>query len=348
MHKRSMFNKTIFTWIVIFCLTQLAACSFISHHFGSTAVDGAPNVNVDVSKIPDAVPKKEPLCSYANRPYVVHGRYYRVLKTAKGYDKVGVASWYGTSFHGKMTSNRETFNLFSMTAASTVLPIPSYVRVTNLENGKQIVVRVNDRGPFDNNRIIDLSYVAAKKLGFAGQGLAKVRVTAIDPDNFDRNQYQKTPAPVYAERKVGPKPVVISENVTSKTKIKPTIISEDSPQKPALVASLGVTATASKTALTTKDVATTTKHNSASTTANNTKLYLQVGAFSNFASAQQLSQRIASLINLQTQINQSMNDDKKATVYRVQIGPLDNSKESSRVKKLLENNGINNVVAINM
>jgi rare lipoprotein A len=143
--------------------------------------DGPPLQDIDVSKIPDAVPKTEALSPYGNpEKYVANGHEYHVLKSAKNYDKTGIASWYGSKFNGLLTSTRETYDLAGMTAASTELPLPTYARVTNLENGKQVVVKVNDRGPFEKDRVIDLSYAAAKKLGYLGTGTALVRVEAID------------------------------------------------------------------------------------------------------------------------------------------------------------------------
>lgn len=192
MNKKALIRKSItrnlwFKWVVvIFCFTQLAACSFL-HGGGSGGIDGAPKYDIDVSKIHDAVPKKEPLSHYGNKSYSVRGHYYKVLSSAKGYDKYGTASWYGTMFHGKLTSSREPYNLYAMTAASPVLPLPSYVQVTNTKNGKEAIVKVTDRGPFERNRIMDFSYAAAKKLGFANEGTAHVHIVAIDPDNWNKN-----------------------------------------------------------------------------------------------------------------------------------------------------------------
>lgn len=143
--------------------------------------DGPPNYVVDVSNIPDAVPVAEPLSSTGNPPYYdVNGKRYYVLKSSKGYKAEGTASWYGTKFQGKRTSSGEPYDMFAMTAASPTLPIPSYVQVTNLKNGKKVIVKVNDRGPFHEGRILDLSYVAAKKLGILNHGTVSVRVAAID------------------------------------------------------------------------------------------------------------------------------------------------------------------------
>lgn len=155
----------------------LAACSVRSIN-----KDGPPPGYVDVSNIPNAVPKYEPRSRYGNpNSYVVMGKRYYVLKSAKGYNQRGIASWYGRKFNGHLTSTRERYDMLAMTAASPVLPIPSYARVTNLSNGRSIIVKVNDRGPFAPNRILDLSYAAAKKLGYMRKGTALVQVTAITP-----------------------------------------------------------------------------------------------------------------------------------------------------------------------
>ncbi len=144
--------------------------------------DGAPEESVDVSYIPDAVPKVEARSRYGNpKSYVVNGRRYYVMSRSGGYFKRGIASWYGTKFHGRRTSSGESYDMYAMTAAHRTLPIPTYVQVTNLRNGRKIIVRVNDRGPFHQNRIIDLSYAGAKKLGIAAKGTGLVEVRAIDP-----------------------------------------------------------------------------------------------------------------------------------------------------------------------
>lgn len=148
-----------------------------------TTHDGPPRRPINPASIKKAHPHLEPLSRYGNPPYYdVFGRRYYVLHSAEGYDKQGLASWYGCKFHGHLTSMREPFNMYAMTAASRTLPLPTYVRVTNLENGRHVIVRVNDRGPFsgDIHRIIDLSYAAAVKLGCAKKGLTHVRVTALN------------------------------------------------------------------------------------------------------------------------------------------------------------------------
>jgi len=145
--------------------------------------DSAPDrIPVDPDSVPNPVPKPEPRSRSGNpRSYEVLGKTYVLLKSRRGYHERGIASWYGTKFHGQRTSSGEPYDMFAMTAAHKTLPIPCYARVTNLENGHSIIVRINDRGPFHPNRIIDLSYVAAAKLGMLKKGTAKVEVESIDP-----------------------------------------------------------------------------------------------------------------------------------------------------------------------
>ena len=130
---------------------------------------------------PDPVPKHEPLLARANRPYRVMGQDFAPMTERKPYKQQGVASWYGQRFHGKPTSTGETYDMYQMTAAHPTLPLPSYARVTRLDNGRSVVVRVNDRGPFLRGRLIDLSYLAASKLGYVGQGHAQVEVELLNP-----------------------------------------------------------------------------------------------------------------------------------------------------------------------
>ncbi len=148
----------------------------------SISQDRAPSQPLDLSQVREVIPVPLNRTMAGNRsPYTVNGRSYRVMQTEEGFQQTGLASWYGEKFHGHQTSNGEIFDMFQVSAAHTGLPIPSFLRVTNLENQRSIVVRVNDRGPFHNDRIIDLSYAAAYKLGFANQGTALVHLEAIVP-----------------------------------------------------------------------------------------------------------------------------------------------------------------------
>jgi rare lipoprotein A len=135
----------------------------------------------NIAEIPDAEPRSEPLHRYANRPYKVFGTEYVPLAQVQPFRQTGVASWYGKRFHGQKTSSGELYDMYAMTAAHPTLPIPSYAKVTNLANGRSVVVRVNDRGPFHASRIIDLSYAAAYRLGYIQAGSARVEVQAVIP-----------------------------------------------------------------------------------------------------------------------------------------------------------------------
>jgi rare lipoprotein A len=177
-------SKLIFVWLV--CVVLLAACSS-----PLTKKDSAPKKPTRIDRTEKVVPKVEPKSKYGNpKSYVVFGQRYHTLPTAKGYVEQGIASWYGTKFHGRRSSSGETYDMYAMTAAHKTLPLPTYARVTNKKNGRSIIVRINDRGPFHENRIIDLSYAAATKLGIVTTGTGLVEVRAIDP----RKQVSNKPA----------------------------------------------------------------------------------------------------------------------------------------------------------
>jgi rare lipoprotein A len=143
--------------------------------------DGPENPTFDINKNGEPIPKKEKLISAANRPYKIFGNEYSPKTKLDGSVQIGYGSWYGTKYNGKKTSSGETYDMFKMTAASPILPILSYARVTNLENNRSVVVRVNDRGPFLGNRIIDLSFLAACRLDYVNKGTAKLKVESIIP-----------------------------------------------------------------------------------------------------------------------------------------------------------------------
>ncbi|WP_394204611.1 septal ring lytic transglycosylase RlpA family protein [Shewanella waksmanii] len=158
----------------------LSACSSSPSGRYSMSNDKAPSNAPDVSKVEDAHPKYEPYSRGGNKSnYTVLGKTYQVLDSGRGYEATGVASWYGAKFHGHLTSNGETYDMYSMSAAHKSLPLPSYVKVTNLANDKTVIVRVNDRGPFHDNRIIDLSYAAAHRLDMLKTGTANVHLSVI-------------------------------------------------------------------------------------------------------------------------------------------------------------------------
>jgi rare lipoprotein A len=154
---------------------------------GGYYLDDGPEANPppNLDAVPDAVPRHEPLHRFANRTYAALGNTYTPLTERRAHREEGWASWYGRRFHGKKTASGEVYDMYAMTAAHPTLPIPSYARVTALDNGKSVVVRINDRGPFHSKRVIDLSYTAAYKLGYVSRGSTRVRVESIDPAAYD-------------------------------------------------------------------------------------------------------------------------------------------------------------------
>jgi len=184
------------------CLLLLAACSVSGRRPAAAVPEPVPQVPTNVQSIPDAIPHPEPRSAHGNPPfYTVLGRRYVVLASADGYLERGVASWYGPTFHGVSTSSGERYDMYGMTAAHKTLPLPTYARVTNLRNGRSIVVRINDRGPFVANRLIDLSYTAAAKLDMLREGTTLVEVKALTtaaPDSLTRSS-QSPPPPLYVQ-----------------------------------------------------------------------------------------------------------------------------------------------------
>lgn len=167
--------------------------------------DAYPDEPPDVSRVPDAVPRVEPRSRGGNRPsYQVWGKTYHVLDDASGYRRDGTASWYGKKFHGYATSNGEIYDMYKMSAAHRSLPLPSYARVTNRDNGRSVILRVNDRGPFHSEREIDLSYAAAARLGILDAGTGRVRVEAIDARRWLAENQPGSPPPAAAASSVSP------------------------------------------------------------------------------------------------------------------------------------------------
>lgn len=258
---------------LLLALLLIAGCST---HKVFEPGDSAPHSPRDVSDIPDAVPRAEPRSRYGNPDsYVVFGERYYTLPTSKGYHERGLASWYGTKFHGKRTSSGEPYDLYSMTAAHKTLPLPTYVEVTNLDNGRSVIVKVNDRGPFHSGRIIDLSYTAAHKLGILGKGTGRVEVRAIDPLQPDR-----VPAN---------QPVLVQQDTAT--------------GKPA-----------------------------------DARLFLQAGAFSSQENAKRLQQQIMDGKLGSVRVVEAATD--RGTFYKVQIGPLADISEASRIAEQLRPLGI--------
>ena len=164
--------------LILILTLFLGACS-TTRKGGYYSDDGPHSRPQDVSQVKEPIPRSESLSKHGNKPYIVFGKSYHPLKDATGYSRKGIASWYGKKFHGRRTSNGEKYDMYAMSAAHKTLPLPSYVRVRNLDNNRSVIVRVNDRGPFLHNRLIDLSYAAAHRLDIIRTGTGRVEVTAI-------------------------------------------------------------------------------------------------------------------------------------------------------------------------
>jgi rare lipoprotein A len=265
--------------------------------------------------VPDVVPRIEPRSRYGNPPfYDVFGKRYYVLSSSVGYWERGVASWYGPGFHKVRTSTGEPYDMYAMTAAHRTLPLPAYVRVTNLQNGRSVVVRVNDRGPFVGNRIIDLSYTAAVKLDMLRNGTALVEVRAIDAS---------VPLPVITASAAPPAPL---------TPPAPAALSA------AAVLDAVVPAAAAAAADAPSPTAPADPH-TASRASTSLTLFVQAGAFSNPANAERLAEKL----RRGSYGRVFVRDDQIAgrTLYRVRIGPVPDVAEFDRVVAALEQAGVN-------
>ncbi|HBX56630.1 septal ring lytic transglycosylase RlpA family protein [Pseudomonas sp. UBA2684] len=267
--------------------------------------DGAPWWDVDVSRIPDAVPMPHYGPVKAS-PYTVFGKQYYPIPDARRYQAVGPASWYGTKFHGQATANGETYDLYGMTAAHKTLPLPSYVKVTNLENGKSAVLRVNDRGPFYSDRIIDLSFAAAKKLGYAESGTARVKVEGIDPHEWWAQQGQPVPMVLAAPQQSAQIKTVAQPLAQPLEQYSPP------PQQHA-AAVLPVQIDAKKNA----SVAVS-------------GLYLQVAAFANPDAAELLKAKLSETVAAPVFISSVVRNQQ--ILHRVRLGPINSQGEAEQLQ----------------
>jgi len=298
--------------------------------------DSAPARKLNPADIQDAVPKREPITKAGNKsPYTVLGQTYVLLPSAKGYRATGMASWYGTKFHGQSTSNGDEYDLYGMTAAHKTLPIPTYVLVTNLENNRQAVVRVNDRGPFVGSRLIDLSYAAAVKLGYADKGTAFVEVAAIDVDNWPPRKPELVPPPV--------NPPLAPPPVPGKAASTPT----PAPQSETTRAEAARTET-TKTEATRTEVKNIDAPDALPVAGSG--FYVQAGAFSHKPSADNLRSRLVSELQQPVEVKPSQSTP---VLYRVRVGPLDRataeqvrehilSRHISEAARVLDESGASN------
>ena len=266
---------------------------------GGYYLDDGPGDNppANIDAIPDAVPRVEPLLPRANKPYMALGNSYTPMTEFQPYKKRGVASWYGKRYHGQKTSAGEVYDMYGMTGAHTVLPIPSYVRVTNPANQKSVIVRINDRGPFHNDRLIDLSYAASYKLGLIGKGSGIVDVEAIDARKYVQNPPATTAQSSATQAESSP---VVIEPLKQAELPAPTTIENSSAQAPQ------------------------EKINTPPASG----LFVQVGAFKSAENAGMLSKKIMGQNLVE---NAPVNSWYNQGIYRVRIGPYANRAQAEAV-----------------
>ncbi len=287
---------------------------------GGYYLDDGPGDNppANIDSIPDAIPRPESPLPRANRPYVALGTEYIPYKSYVPYKAKGTASWYGKRYHGQKTSSGEIYDMYGMTAAHTILPLPSYARVTNPENGKSVIVRINDRGPFHSDRLIDLSYAAAYKLRLVGKGSGLVEVEAIDASKYS-SQY------VYQAESANTSPLNNAEDNATAAGSTPAI-SETSSATSVNAEASGNAATTNASTIT--DIASPGD-------------YVQVGAFKIQANAESLKDK---LFQNKLAENVSAHSWYNNGTYRVLLGPYnsrpDAENAASDIKKVLGSSAI--------
>ena len=307
------------------CAAVLAGCgtSGSARRGGGYYQNDGPGSNPpDIDSIPDAVPRIETHSKSTSKPYVVFGKRYVPLSDEQPFRQVGTASWYGRQFHGNKTANGETYDMYAMTAAHPTLPIPSYARVTSARSGRSIIVRVNDRGPFHSTRIMDLSYVAAAKLGLIGPGSGQVIVEAITNSDIARGAVPRVAGkapPAVASASPPPPVAPAAVAIATPPDDALSILSEDPGSqtgtgKPESTRASAANGTAQPLPQATTQVAQATdRHDSLNT------IYLQFGAFSTAENARSLALKL----------NQALTQSESGPVqvqsaghlYKVQMGP---------------------------
>ncbi len=301
-----VFTKTLF---MLICTMLFIGCQSTPSGLNPKTHDSAPRHVAKEPETLDAVPKYEAYRMFNSRPYKVLGKHYTPMTSGKGYEQTGYASWYGQKFHGHLTSNGETYNMFAMSAAHKTLPLPSYVRVTNLENNKQAIVRVNDRGPFHDNRIIDLSYAAAVKLGYHSKGTTKVKLEVIHFDEHNNVTIGNTPTVSYDEY-------------------------------------LGIDATPAVASNTNEGMLIDGESNSELGAENATQaqgeqaMFIQVAALSDAKKAKSISNVLSALYQIPAHLPQA------ESIYKLQLGPIYDEAVVAEVLQQLRQNGYPNAYAL--
>jgi rare lipoprotein A len=291
---------------------------------GGYYLDDGPDANPpqNLDTIPDAVPKNEPLLPRSNKPYKALGKTYTPLTTAQNYKERGNASWYGKRFHGKKTSSGEIYNMYGMSAAHTILPLPSYVKVTNVANGRSVIVRVNDRGPFKSTRIIDLSYAAAHKLRLLAKGSGLVEVEAIDPSQASTYSpaivaSATSNAPITSTQASSPLP----QAITSPDPVvnEPAQVVTNSTNEPTEVATTQPANLPQPTEI--------ISQNNTAITADE-QFYIQAGAFKNETNAATFIRKIQ---GLDIEQNAGINSVYNNGLHRIKLGPYNTRQDADLI-----------------
>ena len=306
------FTKTFF---MLICVTLIVGCESTPSGRYAQKHDSAPRHIAKEPETLDAVPKYEAYRMFNSRPYKVLGKHYTPMTSGKGYEQTGYASWYGQKFHGHLTSNGETYNMFAMSAAHKTLPLPSYVRVTNLENNKQAIVRVNDRGPFHDNRIIDLSYAAAVKLGYHSKGTTKVKLEVIHFDEHNNVTIGNRPTVSYDEYLGIDATPTIASSSSEKVAQDVQVVNEP-----------------------------TTEIVEEAHTVNNAQseqaMFIQVAALSDAKKAKSISNVLSALYQIPAHLPQA------ESIYKLQLGPIYDEAIVEEVLQQLRQNGYPNAYAL--
>jgi len=301
----------------ILILFLISACSSNSGRYQQKH-DSTPSRLPTSSELYDATPRAEAQSRGGNKNYQVRGKHYQVLKSAKNFTQTGIASWYGRKFHGHLTSNGEIYDMYAMSAAHKNLPLPTYLKVVNNQNGRSVIVRVNDRGPFHQDRIIDLSYSAAYKLDMLKTGTANVTITAIT--DFSANGIAKLSNSSDKNTKITP--LAQAKNATSVSVFPDTLIKNT--QK-----------SVNTTPVNVANIDTSLAANTAPVLANNAS-YIQVFASNSATQAKKLANALTALHQQETQLEQING------IFRVLVGPISEQDDLANVLLSIKENGYPN------
>lgn len=287
---------------------------------------------------PDAIPQIEPYSKRANRPYAVFGKQYTPITDEQPFKQRGVGSWYGRKFHGQKTSSGEPYDMYKMTAAHPTLPIPSFARITNLANGKQVIVRVNDRGPFHSGRIIDLSYTAALKLGYLGKGSGELEVERLLPDEIIRlaNARNAQPAPAMQTATVAAAaPVPVAQRPV-----------REAVPSGVMIAAVNLGGTEVTQSIDLQPPAVVQQASAASTPQNQVQggaqnFYLQLGAYSQAANAEAAREQLARHPAIKPSALEVV---EYGQLFRLYSGPFASREEAAAVALALQANAVKAMV----